>query len=101
MDWAPGGSRAKTIADGCGSFEGYGFDCYIESPEHALVQKWIPATASVMEFGARFGTTTCKIAEQISNSGKLVSVEPDHTVWDSLESNIKLHNCRAHVLRGV
>jgi len=103
MKWIPGGAPASAhvAAENCDSFAGNGFACYIESPEHALVHKWIPANATVMEFGARFGTTTCEIAKKLGNSGRMVTVEPDPYVWGALESNVKSHNCHAHVLRGA
>jgi len=107
MAWSPrhrasGELSAAQVAQGdCGSFVGKDFDCYIESPEHELVRKWIPANATVMEFGARFGTTTCELAKKLGNSGRLVTVEPDPYVWSWLESNVKSHNCHAHVLRGA
>lgn len=102
MSWSstPGGT-AHVASEKCDSFLGNGFNCYREAPEHELVQKWIPANATVLEFGARFGTTTCEIAKKLQNSGQLVTVEPDHQVWGDLETNIKSHNCHAHVLRGA
>jgi len=93
---------AHVAEENCSSFVGdAGFSCYIESPEHTLLRKWIPANATVMEFGARFGTTTCELAKKLGNSGQLVTVEPDHNVWGWLEHNLKSHNCQAHVLRGA
>jgi len=106
MSWAHGApgmkqSEARLARDNCSSFVGNGFACYIEAPEHTLTRKWIPADATVMEFGSRFGTTTCEIAKKLQNSGRLVTVEPDPVVWGWLESNLKSHNCHAHVLRGA
>jgi len=54
-----------------------------------------------MEFGARFGTTSCEIARKLNNSGNVVVVEPDLNVWDVLEANLKSHECNAHLLRGA
>jgi FkbM family methyltransferase len=54
-----------------------------------------------MEFGARFGTTTCEIAKKLRNSGRLVAVEPDQNVWPDLQANVESHSCNAHILRGV
>lgn len=101
MTWPTSSSTPHVASENCDSFSGNGFACYIENPEHALVRKWIPANATVMEFGARFGTTTCEIAKKLQNSGRLVTVEPDQYVWGDLENNIKSHNCHAHVLRGA
>lgn len=85
--------------DGCRSWTGSPL-CYIEAPEHTLVKKWIPQNAAVMEFGARFGTTTCEIAKQLNNSGKVVAVEPDRGVWGILTQNLEKHACRSHVVLG-
>jgi FkbM family methyltransferase len=54
-----------------------------------------------MEFGARFGTTSCEIAKQQNNSGNLIVVEPDLNVWDFLEENLNSHSCNARMLRGA
>merc|ERR1719217_1996100 len=54
-----------------------------------------------MEFGARWGTTTCELAKKVGNSGTVIAVEPDAGVHSFLESNIKSKNCHAHVLRAV
>jgi len=112
MKWSPAGSPgsspppAHVASENCDSFVAKGMDpaqysCYIESPEHTLARKWIPANATVLEFGARFGTTTCELAKILKNSGRLVTIEPDEAVWGFLESNVKSHNCLAHVLRGA
>merc|ERR1719329_1338070 len=101
MSKRPVAGQAKTAADNCDNWEGLGFICGIEFPEHKLVQDHLPSGATVMEFGARFGSTSCEIAKKIGNSGRVVSVEPDRGVWDNLEHNLQLHDCRVHVLRGV
>lgn len=98
----PGPGGARTVRDGGGcDFQGGGVHCSIEFPEHKLVRDWIPKHAVVMELGARYGTTTCEIAKQLGNSGRLVAVEPDAYAWDALASNLDSHNCHAHVLRGT
>lgn len=93
--------RSKHVDECCEGFDGPGKDCGVEAPEHLLVREWIPSGAAVMEFGARFGTTSCEIARKLGNSGQVVVVEPDQAVWKKLERNVKVHNCRAHILRGV
>jgi len=104
MTWAPKTDAPIRVGadDQCASWKADGqFSCFIEGPEHELVHKWIPSNATVMEFGARFGTTTCEVSKKLKNSGKFVTVEPDSSVWGFLEENIKSHNCHAHVLRGA
>lgn len=75
--------------------------CLLESPEHKLVRNHIPPNATVLEFGGRYGTTTCEIAAKLGNSGKLLVAEPDHRVWDAFERNVAVHKCNAHLLKGV
>jgi len=93
--------QAQTVSEGCDSWKGEGLHCETEFPEHALVRDWVPPDAVVMEFGARFGTTSCEIARKLNNSGNVVVVEPDLNVWDVLEANLKSHECNAHLLRGA
>lgn len=76
-------------------------DCAMELVEHDLVQKFIKQNDSVLELGARFGTTSCAIAAQLGNSGKQVSVEPDSSVWYILEENQINHHCSFWQYRGV
>lgn len=75
--------------------------CQMEFPEHELVRQFIEPHMTVLELGARYGTTTFAIAAQQGNSGKLVAVAPDHRVWTVLDDNLKKHSCNAKVLRGV
>lgn len=76
--------------------------CPLERPEHALVQRFVePNSTGVLELGARYGTTTCEIAKKLQNSGRVVTVDPDRSVWKALEGNLASHNCRAHVVKGI
>jgi hypothetical protein len=54
-----------------------------------------------LQVGARYGTTSCAIAKQQGNSGKLVGVEPDNRVWNLLDHNRNIHSCNFWLLRGV
>jgi len=95
------GQAGTVVSEGCDSWKGEGLHCETEFPEHALVRDWVPPDAVVMEFGARFGTTSCEIARKLNNSGNVVVVEPDLNVWDVLETNLKSHECNVHLLRGA
>lgn len=109
LDWASSSKlesagTARVIAENPQGFSGESggdFNPMIERPEWELVRKWVPANASVLEIGGRYGTTTCEIAKQLRNSGRIVTVEPDAKAWPDLEHNIKANNCRARVLKGV
>merc|ERR1711957_1134507 len=100
-DWTSSLDKAATASDGCSNWRGEGFLCQIEFPEHVLVRDWIPNSAAVMEFGARYGTTTCELAKKVGNSGRVIAVEPAITAWNDLEANLLAHHCHAHVVRGV
>ena len=54
---------------------------------HLLVREVIDPTDTVMEFGGRYGTTTCAVAAKQNNSGSLIAVEPDPSVWAIQEVN--------------
>jgi len=75
--------------------------CNIETPEHELIQRHMPVDAAVLEFGGRFGTTSCEIAAAQRNSGKIVAVEPDVGVLPHFASNVQSHSCNVNLLQGV
>jgi len=77
-------------------------ECAMEGDMTRLLLKpLLSSTSTVMEFGGRYGTTTCEIASIQGNSGKLVTVEPDAKVWGALKHNTATHNCDFHLLQGV
>lgn len=76
-------------------------NCNIEQNSRAAVYKWLPEESSVLEVGARYGSTSCAIAAKQKQSGRLVSFDADRLVWDHLEMNRVSHNCNFHVVRGL
>ena len=76
-------------------------NCSIESRTHAIIGRHLSRSAVVLETGARYGTTSCFIAALLGNSGHLVSVEPDSSVWSALEENRQTHNCQFWIVHGV
>ena len=84
----------------CKSFEG-AFFCGMEWDEWQMVNALVHSQATVLELGARFGTTSCVLARRTANSGFVVSVEPDHTVHARLLRNRQRHNCSFHAMLGV
>jgi len=98
---SPRRGHVGTESEDCKLFRGHGRKCLLEAPEHTLVRRWIKRGDVVMEFGARFGTTSCEIAKAIGNSGALVSVEPDPSVWGALDTNLLENNCHARVVQGA
>ena len=73
----------------------------VESEEQRQAGQYIPSDAIVLELGARYGTVSCIISKKLSNSMNLVVVEPDDTVWDALENNMKKNNCNFNIVKGV
>jgi len=76
-------------------------DCNIEQNSRAAAYKWVPQNSTVLEVGARYGTMSCAIASKQKHSGRLVSFEADHLVWDNLEKNRRSHNCNFHTVHGL
>jgi hypothetical protein len=54
---------------------------------------------TVVELGARYGTTSCVLAEV--TQGKVISVEPDGMVHSNLLLNRKTHRCHFHAWFGT
>jgi hypothetical protein len=76
-------------------------DCNIEANNQILVKRWFKSSDVILETGARFGTTSCGIAEVQGNSGNLISVEPDQRSWHALTFNRHTHNCNFWLVQGV
>jgi len=66
-----------------------------------MVARWLPENSTTLEVGARYGSVSCAIAQKQKQSGKQVSVDADHRVWESLEKNRVSHNCSFHTVRGL
>ena len=63
----------------CKTFTG-AFFCGMEWDEWQLVNGLVTPQDTVLELGARFGTTSCVLARRTGNSGAVVSVEPDKSI---------------------
>ena len=75
--------------------------CGIESDMWTLVRALMSPSATVLELGARYGTTSCVIAQAINNSGRVVSVEPDARALVALRQNLLSHRCNVGVFNGT
>lgn len=76
-------------------------ECGIEWTQWLLVDALVRPGDTVLELGARFGTTSCALASATNNSGRVVSVEPDAAVHAALLANRAAHRCRFHAVLGV
>ncbi|CAD7942843.1 unnamed protein product [Amoebophrya sp. A120] len=57
--------------------------------------------ARVLEFGARYGTTSCLLANVTGNvAGRVFSAEIDAAVWRTNLENRNKHKCNYHLVRG-
>ena len=84
----------------CKTFKGTS-QCGVEWDTWTVVRALVPARATVLELGARFGTTGCVLADVTANSGQVVSVEPDATALPALLHNRLTHRCAFHVVAGT
>ena len=84
----------------CSTFRG-SHACRIEHDEWVMSTAFITPEHTILELGARYGTTSCVLAQLTNNSGNVVSVEPDPTVHDDLLYNRDAHRCNVHVVKGM
>lgn len=84
----------------CTSFRG-STHCAIEWDEWVMATALLSPAHTVLELGARYGTTSCVLAAATNNSGHVVSVEPDVSVYDDLLHNRDSHACNFHVALGT
>jgi len=80
---------------------GMNHNCNHEYDEQQLFPKWIPANASVLELGSRYGVASCAISKQLQNSGKHVAVEPDHKAIAPNNFNSHAKSCNYHLKNGA
>ena len=102
--WA--GAITKKIADslyglglGCKSFETP--NCNIEWDEWNIARSQVTPDDTVIEFGARYGTTSCAIAEATGNSGRVVAVEPDARAHEMMLRNREKNRCNFNAVFGT
>jgi len=75
----------------------------VEHIEQELTKKYIQPNDIVLELGARYGSvsiTTNKILNDNAKKSHYV-VEPDSSVWNALERNMKENNCHFNIIKGT
>ena len=76
--------------------------CAVEWDEWQIVRAMVRPNSTVLELGARFGTTSCVLSEAVGGGGVVVAVEPDTSAQSLLLRNLVSHRCaNVHVVRGV
>lgn len=78
-----------------------GCQCAIEFDEWLTVDALVKTDDVVIEWGARYGTTSCRLAQATNNSGNVFSVEPDVRAYNNLIKNRQHHHCNFHIIQGV
>ena len=72
----------------------------MERDEQLLAQRFVKPEHVVLELGARYGTVSYYINQNLTDKQAQVSVEPDSRVWEALEKNKKANNCHYHIVKG-
>lgn len=72
----------------------------MEKPEQDLANKYVKKNDIVLELGARYGSVSCIVNKKLANKYNQVVVEPDKNVWNALEYNKKVNNCKFHIVKG-
>ena len=86
-------------AQPCPTFRGAHL-CGIEHDTWLMIDALVVPSDVVLEFGARYGTSSCALASATNNSGHVISVEPDPTATDDLLENRRTHRCNFAVVQG-
>lgn len=73
----------------------------IESTEQRLSEKHIKPEDVVLELGARYGTVSCLVNRIINDKKNHYVVEPDNLVWNALEDNMEINECKFNIIKGV
>lgn len=73
----------------------------IEHEEQRIAQQYVKPNDVVLELGARYGTVSAKVQQQLANKKLHVAVEPDSRVIGSLRDNLTKHGCETMVFHGI
>ena len=84
----------------CRTFSGAQW-CGVEWDEWTMATAVLHPSDAIVEFGGRWGTTSCMLASITQNSGRVVAVEPDTAAHGPLLRNRASHNANFHVLKGT
>jgi FkbM family methyltransferase len=85
----------------CDTFRAKEFVCFIEWDEWIMASLLVRPGSAILELGARWGTTSCFLAQFQNNSGRTVAVEPQADAHDLLLHNRETHHCNFYVLKGL
>jgi FkbM family methyltransferase len=72
----------------------------VEVREQELAEQYVKPEDCVLELGARYGTVSCCTNKKLIHKHKHAVVEPDSKVWEALETNKKLNECKFFIVKG-
>jgi hypothetical protein len=73
----------------------------VESVEVKQAKEYIREDDRVLELGARYGGVAVTTNNILKDKDKHWVVEPDPSVWDTLENNKKNNNCKFNIIKGT
>ncbi|KAL7539571.1 hypothetical protein ACHAWF_006447 [Thalassiosira exigua] len=91
-------SNCNTWQHAAGKLE---WNCKIEWDEWMLSNAFVRPGDVVIEFGARYGTTSCILSRNVGKEGHVFAVEMDPLVHGYLLRNRYEHNCNFHAVLGT
>ncbi len=71
-----------------------------EKNEQLLAQQHIVKNDIVLELGGRYGSVSCVIDKILDIKENLFVVEPDPKVWNALEKNKQINDCKFNIING-
>ena len=76
-------------------------NCNAEIVEQNLVKKYVKPDDRVLELGARYGSVSIVTNKIVKDKSSHYVVEPDSEVWNCLEKNMELNDCKFNIIKGV
>ncbi len=73
----------------------------VEHIEQGLAKKYIKPEDRVLELGARYGSVSIITNQIVNDKETHYVVEPDASVWNALENNMKANNCSFNIIKGT
>ncbi len=73
----------------------------VETIEQFMAEHFISEDDCVLELGARYGSVSIITNKKIKNKKNHIVVEPDETVWESLEKNKQKYGCQFEIVKGI
>ena len=71
-----------------------------ENREQIHAKAFVEPNDVVLELGARYGSVSVVINKKLNNPLNHVAVDPDSRIWECLELNRNINDCKFHILKG-